>query len=105
MINKRIMITAVVVSMFSLPAYAADPCASLLCLAGKLQGQAGGDSCSGPIKDYFGIVVYGRHDSFNGSGTASARSGYLNQCNDGGSNQSVKSGIGSAYGALQHSPF
>ena len=105
MFSKLLLLSILVLSAFSMPAYASDPCASLLCLAGKLQGQAGGDSCSVPISDYFGIVVYGRHDKFNASGTSSARNSYIGQCNDGGTNQSVKNDISSAYGALQYSPF
>jgi hypothetical protein len=58
----------------------ADSCQTLLCMAGKLQGQAGGSDCDASINDYFRILVYGRHDKFDASGTAAARLNYLNSC-------------------------
>ena len=101
---KIIMMTCMAVVFASAAAQASDPCATTLCLAGKMEGQGGGASCSQPIADYFGIRVFGKHHSFDASGTADARSSFLNQCADGGANQSVRNSIGGAYGSLLNEP-
>jgi hypothetical protein len=58
----------------------ANPCETLLCMAGKLQGQSGGNACNQPISDYFSIIMYGKHWKFNPSATAAARLSFLNSC-------------------------
>jgi hypothetical protein len=58
----------------------ANPCETLLCMAGKLQGQSSGSDCSTPISDYFGIVRFGKHGRFSPSKTAAARLSFLNSC-------------------------
>ncbi|MDA7024854.1 hypothetical protein [Pseudomonas fragi] len=35
------------------PAFAKDPCETVLCMAGMLQGQGTVDGCDGPVKDFF----------------------------------------------------
>lgn len=62
------------------PAKASDACASLLCMAGKLQGQPGGPECSGPIGDYFSILKFGKRGRFDASRTANARLQFLTSC-------------------------
>ncbi|MDA8232793.1 MAG: TrbM/KikA/MpfK family conjugal transfer protein [Magnetospirillum sp.] len=57
----------------------ADSCASVLCLAGMLQGQGGGSQCNGPIADYLNIQVWNK-DGFDAGGTANARMNFLSQC-------------------------
>ena len=61
-------------------AYAADSCESLLCMAGKLQGQAGGSDCNGPIGDYFSILKFGKRGRFDPGKTAAARLSFLTSC-------------------------
>jgi hypothetical protein len=81
-------------------ARAADPCESLLCMAGKLQGQSGGDACSAPIGDYFAIMKFGRHGRFNPSKTAAARLNFLTSCAaDGVGDWPMR--INAAYGPLR----
>lgn len=40
------------VSWLTAPAYASDPCASVLCLYGKAVGQGGGSECRSAEKDF-----------------------------------------------------
>jgi hypothetical protein len=79
----------------------ADSCQTLLCMAGKLQGQSGGGSCTQPIADYFNIHVFGKHDSFNPGATASARHDYLNSCPDSGAGD-LPAQINAAYGTVRN---
>jgi len=58
----------------------ANSCDTLLCMAGKLQGQGGGSECNQPVADYFNIVEYGKHWRFNPGATAAARLNFLNSC-------------------------
>lgn len=44
------------VSWLTAPAYASDPCASVLCLYGKAVGQGGGSECRSAEKDFFNIL-------------------------------------------------
>lgn len=78
----------------------ADPCETLLCMAGKVQGQSGGSACTQPIADYFSIEVFGRHHSFNPGATAAARLNYLNSCPNAGSGN-WPSKINAAYGTVR----
>ncbi len=81
-------------------AHAADPCESLLCMAGKLQGQSGGEACGAPIGDYFAIIRFGRHGRFNPARTASARLSFLTSCTaDGVGDWPMR--INAAYGTLR----
>ena len=79
----------------------ADSCETLLCMAGKLQGQSGGNSCTGPIADYFNILVFGRHHSFNPGNTATARLNYLNSCPDPGAGD-LPAKINAVYGTVRN---
>ena len=52
---KRIckgLIVIFTVSWLTAPAYASDPCASVLCLYGKAVGQGGGSECRSAEKDF-----------------------------------------------------
>lgn len=56
-----------------------DACGALLCLAGEMMGQGGGDHCTGYIRKYFEMTV--RTDgSFNPTKTAKKRLTFLKQC-------------------------
>ncbi|MEI7669118.1 MAG: conjugal transfer protein [Pseudomonadota bacterium] len=84
-------------------AAAADPCASLLCLVGKLSGQGGGSSCNQPIADYFNLVGF-KNGHFSDGRTQGLRDNYLNGCNSSG-NEQYKSQISNNYGRLRNTPF
>lgn len=79
---KRIGMLSITLSLILIapPTMAADACASLLCMAGKLQGQAGGPECNGPISDYFSIIKFGKRGRFDAGRTASARLQFLTNC-------------------------
>lgn len=63
----------------ALPAHAKDPCATVLCMWGKLQGAGVVDNCSGPVADYFDIVKK-KKGKIKLSQTADARQSFLNSC-------------------------
>lgn len=76
----RLSILSLAVILAAPAAFAANSCDTLLCMAGKLQGQSGGSDCNQPIADYFNIEIFGRHGKFNPGATAAARLDYLNSC-------------------------
>jgi len=64
---------------FALPAHAKDPCATVLCLWGKLQGKGIVDNCEDPVRDYFNIMVK-KKGKIKWSDTANDRQKFLNSC-------------------------
>ncbi len=84
---------------FAVGAANAEPCETLLCMAGKLHGQSGGSSCNGPIKDYFNIIKFKKHGKFSPSATAAARLSFLNRCPAPGIGD-LPSQINAVYGTL-----
>ena len=97
---RRFYLVLLGITVAASPAYASDPCQTLLCMAGKLQGQSGGGDCDTPIGDYFSIVKFGKHGRFNASGTASARLSFLNSCSAPGVGDWPNQ-INAAYGTMQ----
>ncbi len=85
--------------VFTASAAQATPCETLLCMAGKLQGQSGGSACSQPISDYFSIIRYGKHWRFSPGSTAAARLNLLNSCPAPGIG-GLPSQINAVYGAM-----
>ena len=79
-------------------AQASNPCETLLCMAGMLEGQSGGSACEGPISDYFSIIRYGKHWRFSPSATFAARLSFLNSYGSGVGDWPMM--INAAYGAL-----
>ncbi|UVL66989.1 TrbM/KikA/MpfK family conjugal transfer protein [Pseudomonas sp. B21-031] len=61
------------------PAQADDPCATVLCMWGKLKGAGVVDNCSDPVNDYFSIVKK-KHGKIKLSQTSDARQSFLDQC-------------------------
>lgn len=83
-------------------AYAKDPCASLLCMMGKVQGGVAGsgssaDGCASPISDFMTIIER-HHGHLDSSATETARRTYLNSCSGAGENTSAIDAIISAFG-------
>lgn len=62
------------------PVFAADACASVLCLYGKMTGNSGGSDCTAPEKDYFDIVAHKKHHHFDPTKTARDRLNFLKSC-------------------------
>ena len=89
------------VSLVAGSAHAADPCQTLLCMAGKLQGQSGGGNCDAPISDYFSIVEFEKRGRFDAGKTATARLNFLHRC-PAPSASDWPSQINAAYGTLRN---
>ncbi|MFJ4157225.1 TrbM/KikA/MpfK family conjugal transfer protein [Pseudomonas sp. NPDC089752] len=63
----------------ALPAEARDPCATVLCMWGKLKGAGVVENCDGPVADYFDIVKK-KKGKIKLSQTANARQSFLDSC-------------------------
>lgn len=81
------------------PAFASDPCKTVLCMFGKLTGNSGGGECSSAEQDYFDILVK-KHGKVNWSKTATARGDFLNSCPgaDKGPNKKINDTFGKVFG-------
>ncbi|WEL55655.1 TrbM/KikA/MpfK family conjugal transfer protein [Pseudomonas kermanshahensis] len=77
----KVLPAAVLAASFAvaLPAQAKDPCATVLCMWGKLKGAGVVDNCSGPVGDYFSIVKK-KKGKIKLSQTADARQSFLDKC-------------------------
>lgn len=96
---KKLMIPMIVgLIWLSQPVQAKDACATVLCMAGMLQGAGVSSACGGPVADYFDIKRW-RKGKFHSGRTADARGAFLNGCAAPGS-ASWKSRINSQYGRL-----
>jgi len=91
------MAVAISAAAMSTPVFANDPCATFMCMAGKLQGNNLLDDCDGPIHDYFSIVNH-RHGHVDLSATAKSRLGFMKQCPgaDGGKMNAINDVFGSS---------
>jgi len=63
----------------ALPAEAKDPCATVMCMWGMLQGAGVVDNCADPVADYFNIVER-KKGKIKLSRTSNARQSFLDQC-------------------------
>ena len=97
---RRSYLVLLCITLAAGTAHASDPCQTLLCMAGKLQGKSGAGDCDTPMGDYFSIVKFGKHGRFNASGTASARLSFLNSCSAPGVGDWPNQ-INAAYGTIQ----
>ena len=61
------------------PAFAKDPCKTVLCMFGKFTGNSGGSECSSAEKDYFSIQIK-KKGKIRWDKTATARGQFLNSC-------------------------
>jgi len=93
---KKSLLVLVVLMVSAQPSYAKDPCESVLCLAGMLQGAGKVSGCSGAVSDYFNIRKFKR-GKFKAGRTSRARGGYLDSCS---TNDGWSSRINAAYGTL-----
>jgi hypothetical protein len=78
----------------------ASSCDTLMCMAGKVNGQSGGDSCNQPIKDFFSIKKY-HHGHLDLGPTSDARRQFLNDCPGSQQNASNIDGIISQFGTSE----
>lgn len=77
-------IAAIAALSASSVAFAKDPCQSLICMVGKVQGGIAGngssdDGCSQGISDFLSIVKT-HHGHMDLTATPNARRDYLNSC-------------------------
>lgn len=81
------------------PAFAKDPCKTVLCMYGKLTGNSGGSECSSAEAEYFGITVK-KHGKINWGKTATARGQFLDSCPaaDKGPNKKINDKFGKVMG-------
>lgn len=77
----KLLPTAALAASFAiaLPAEAKDPCATVLCMWGKLKGAGVVENCDGPVADYFDIVKK-KKGKIKLSKTANARQSFLDSC-------------------------
>jgi hypothetical protein len=78
------IIAALIATAFLLQgpsAFAKDPCKTVLCMAGKLQGKNVVDNCDSAVDDFYDIEVK-KKGKFKASKTSDARRDFLNQCPD-----------------------
>jgi len=83
------------------PAKAGDPCATVLCLAGKMEGGDGGPACIEPIQSYFAIAIYD-YSGFDAPATSAARMIYLQACAT--EHLGQKEAVNAVYGTQQFAP-
>jgi len=81
------------------PAFAKDPCKTVLCMYGKFTGNSGGGECSSAEQDYFDILVK-KKGKVQWSKTATAREEFLNSCPgaDKGPNKKINDKFGKVFG-------
>lgn len=79
--KAKVFATGALVATFAiaLPAEARDPCATVLCMWGKLKGAGVVENCDGPVADYFSIVKR-KKGKIKLSQTADARKSFLDSC-------------------------
>ncbi|MGC6373694.1 TrbM/KikA/MpfK family conjugal transfer protein [Pseudomonas sp. S2.OTC.A_B10] len=70
---------AVVLTTQATSAFAKDPCETVLCMAGMLQGKGVVTGCDGPVSDFFDIVKT-KHGEFRPDETQNARREFVNSC-------------------------
>lgn len=103
--SKIAVLGFVTVALFSNTLFAAqekndddDACKMVMCLAGKMKGEDGGDDCDEPIREYFSIIKK-KKGKFSASRTAEARQRELEKCANDISGSVDK--VGSKFGRLR----
>lgn len=78
--STQILLAATLALAVVSPAEAGDPCATVLCMFGKLKGAGVVEGCEGPVADYFNIVKRKKHGGIKWNDTANARQSFLDSC-------------------------
>lgn len=81
------------------PAFAKDPCKTVLCMYGRFTGNSGGSECNTAEQDYFNILIK-KHGDVRWGKTSTARGQFLNSCPgaDGGINKKINDKFGKVMG-------
>ncbi|MFA7903362.1 TrbM/KikA/MpfK family conjugal transfer protein [Pseudomonas parafulva] len=77
--STHILLAATLALAVVSPAQAGDPCATVLCMFGKLKGAGVVEGCEGPVADYFNIVKK-KKGKIRLDRTANARQSFLDSC-------------------------
>lgn len=100
-LRRHMLVLSVVVTFTTAttatPVFAKDPCATFICMVGKLQGNNLTDSCTKPIEDYFSIIDY-HHGHVDFTATPKDRLNFMKQCP--GGDPSKMDAITSMFGAV-----
>ncbi|MEM5387849.1 TrbM/KikA/MpfK family conjugal transfer protein [Paraburkholderia phymatum] len=91
---------ALLLGLFAATVASASSCESLICMAGKAQGQPGGDDCNQAIRDFFSIRRY-HHGHLDLGPTRDARRQFLDQCPGSQQNASSVDEIISQFGTVE----
>ena len=78
-----------------------DSCGAILCLAGDMLGQGGGEACAGYVAKYFSIVDW-HHGHMDDGPTSRDRMSFLNQCPS--QDQATKQAVNDRYGTQLDAP-
>ena len=95
---KKSIILIIACLWLSQPVQARDACATVLCMAGMLQGAGVSSACGSAVANYFDIKRW-RKGKFHSGWTADARGAFLNSCAAPGT-APWKSRINSQYGRV-----
>ncbi|WP_107329155.1 TrbM/KikA/MpfK family conjugal transfer protein [Metapseudomonas otitidis] len=81
------------------PAYAKDPCKTVLCMFGKLSGKGVVENCDDAVQDYFDIVKK-KKKKIRWDQTSDARKQFLDSCPgaDRNSNNAINNKFGKVAG-------
>lgn len=79
--NALSSLLALLLSLAMTASASASSCDTVVCMAGKVQGQSGGNDCDQAIKDFFAIKRY-HHGHLDLGPTSDARRQFLDQCPD-----------------------
>ena len=100
MTNARSVVLMMLLGVsVTVPAWATS-CDTLMCMAGKVQGQSGGGDCDQPIKDFFAIKRF-HHGHLDLGPTSDARRQFLDQCPGSQQNASTIDEIISQFGTTE----
>ncbi|BCZ85741.1 hypothetical protein PTKU64_94160 (plasmid) [Paraburkholderia terrae] len=91
---------AILLGLSATTVASASSCESLICMAGKVQGQSGGDDCNQAIKDFFSIKRY-HHGHLDLGPTSDARRQFLDQCPGSQQNAGSLDEIMSQFGTVE----
>lgn len=97
---RYLVVTLVSITGFSaMPAFADDPCKTVLCMYGRFTGNSGGSECNTAEQDYFDIIAK-KHGKINWGKTSTLRGEFLNSCPsaDSGINKKINDKFGKSMG-------
>jgi hypothetical protein len=104
--KTKALFTAAFFSLFTIAAYADDPCEAVACLSGKAGiagGSAMGATCPPAMAAFFSILVF-KHGKFKPGSTNQKRREYLESCPGSSENAESIDTIMQKFGQLRSEP-